>query len=60
MLVEYQIVGSAVEFLVREAARLLVLDFKDGIADGLPVLTGLITSHVAVPHFLTVHLKLNR
>jgi hypothetical protein len=60
MFVKHQVVGSAVQLLIGKAASLLVLDFEDGVSDGLPVLAGLVACHVAVSHFLTVHLKLNR
>jgi len=60
MLVKHQVVGSAVKLLVRKAAGLLILDFEDGVSDGFPVLAGLVSWHIAISHFLSVHLKFYR
>ena len=55
MLVEHEGVGGAVQFLVAETARLLVVDLVDGVLDGLPVLLGLRALHVGVAHLVPIN-----
>ena len=58
MLVEHETVGRAVQLLVGETGRLLVVDFEDGVLDGVPVLLGLRALHVCIAHLVTVHVEL--
>ena len=58
VLVQHQAVGRPVQLLIRQTARLLVVDLEDGVLDGLPVLLGLGALHVGVPHFVSVNQKL--
>ena len=55
---EDQAVGRPVQFFIRQAARLLIVNLKDGILDGFPVLLGLGALHIGVPHFVPVYQKL--
>mmetsp|Transcript_14926 Transcript_14926/g.18773 ORF Transcript_14926/g.18773 Transcript_14926/m.18773 type:complete len:278 (+) Transcript_14926:1471-2304(+) len=58
VLVEHQVVGSAVKLLVAERACLLVVDLIDRVLDRLPVLLRLVSLHVCVAHFVSVNQKL--
>lgn len=58
VLVENEAVGRAVELLVRETARLLVVDLVDRVLDRFPVLLRLRALHVCVAHLVTVNQKL--
>ena len=60
VLVEDQVVGSAVEFFVAEGTGLFVVDLVDRILDRLPVLLGLGALHVGVAHLIPVNQKLVR
>ena len=60
MLVEHQAISRAVQLLIRQAARLLVVDLEDGILNGLPVLDCLRSLHVCVTHLVSVNQKLVR
>ena len=58
MLMEHQAVGRPVQLFIRQAARLLVVNLEDGVLDGFPVLLGLGSLHVGIPHFVPVNQKL--
>ena len=58
VLVKHQAVGRAVELLVGQATRLLVVDLIDGVLDRLPVLLCLGALHVCIPHLVPVNQKL--
>ena len=58
MLVQNKVVGCSVQLFVTEARGLLILNLVDRVTDRLPVLAGLVASHVAVSHFLAVDLEL--
>ena len=55
---EDQAVGRPVQFFIRQAARLLIVNLKDGVLDGFPVLLSLGALHIGVPHFVPVNQKL--
>lgn len=58
VLVEDEVVGSAVKLLIGERTRLLVVNLVDGVLDRLPVLLGLGTLHVGVAHLVPINQKL--
>ena len=58
MLVQHKIVGRAVEFFVAQRAGLLVVDLKDRILNGLPVLLGLRALHIGITHLIAINQKL--
>ena len=58
MLVEHETVGRAVQLLIGETRCLLVVNFEDGVLNGVPVLLGLRALHVRIAHLVTVHVEL--
>ena len=58
MFVQHQVVGCAVQLLVRQRACFLVVDLVDGVLDCFPVLGDLRALHVSISHFVSVNQKL--
>ena len=60
MLVEHKVVCRAVQFLVTQRARLLVVDLVDGILDSFPMLLGLGPLHIGITHLIAINQELIR
>ena len=58
MFVEHKTVGRAVELLVRQAARLLIVNLVDGVLDRFPVLLSLGALHISIAHFVPINQEL--